>query len=499
MPTYNFTSSATNGSSYFHSQLFDHDIVNVDNGAVLTTMFGTVISGDGYYGGSLTLNVNNGSLVTEVDTAVVRSYDEAFTLTVAAGSSIRNTSYMQGGNAIAVYDTGGPYSLGHTTLTGTNAGLIEGSIGLLLTSLQSGWFRNTGTIQSNVAGADGNAVVIYATEAGVGAITFRNEGTLSGLVNYNGEVVAFRQFDYSIGPGPENILGQVVKLYNTGTVNGAVELGRGGDTVLNSGSITGWVSTGGDADVVGNSGSMGAVDLGDGDDKYFTRGSSYSAGTVSGGAGSDRLLGGLLADDLAGGADGDLVLGRDGNDTLNGDGGADTLRGGNGTDSMDGGTEDDLIYGDAGNDTMSGGAGNDLLNGGADNDSINGDAGADRIWGGTGDDTINGGAGADISYGGAGADTFVFTAASDSGAATADGDRLRDFEAGVDTIDLSAVYAGTLAWFGTGAFDGVNAGVRLAEINGTMTVVEVDVNGDGTRDMRIWVSDSGLAETDFVL
>ena len=63
-------------------------------------------------------------------------------------------------------------------------------------------------------------------------------------------------------------------------------------------------------------------------------------------------------------------------------------------------------------------------------DRLIGGAGNDTLEGGAGDDVIVGGAGADTLYGGAGADIFVF--ASGDGA-----DEIKDFEVGIDKIDLS--------------------------------------------------------------
>lgn len=74
-------------------------------------------------------------------------------------------------------------------------------------------------------------------------------------------------------------------------------------------------------------------------------------------------------------------------------------------------------------DTMDGGAGNDTLRGGLGDDTIDGGTGNDIISGGADDDTLTGGAGED---------TFVFGA--DSG-----NDRITDFEAGTDTLDITGL------------------------------------------------------------
>ena len=62
------------------------------------------------------------------------------------------------------------------------------------------------------------------------------------------------------------------------------------------------------------------------------------------------------------------------------------------------------------------------------------------IAGGGGNDTITGGGGRDVMSGGAGSDTFVFEALSDS-VMGGGRDLIKDFVAGIDTIDLTAIDA----------------------------------------------------------
>ncbi len=67
---------------------------------------------------------------------------------------------------------------------------------------------------------------------------------------------------------------------------------------------------------------------------------------------------------------------------------------------------------------------------------IRGGHGPDRIGGGPLDDTLSGGAGADILTGGGGSNRFVF------GGLDTGNDRITDFDAGRDVIDLSAMFWG---------------------------------------------------------
>lgn len=121
--------------------------------------------------------------------------------------------------------------------------------------------------------------------------------------------------------------------------------------------------------------------------------------------GNDTLLGGAGADNLYGGAGDDELDGGDGNDTLQGHEGNDTLLGGNG---------DDTLYGQEGNDTVDGGAGNDVLG-----------------WGGYGSDVLTGGSGSDRFFTGPWAwdDQQVGEVL------------IRDFESGVDKLDLTRLDA----------------------------------------------------------
>jgi Ca2+-binding RTX toxin-like protein len=94
---------------------------------------------------------------------------------------------------------------------------------------------------------------------------------------------------------------------------------------------------------------------------------------------------------LTGGAGTDFLLGQSGNDTLTAGAGDDFLSGGEGKDNLRGGNGNDLLLGGEGNDNLSGDAGDDILDGGAGNDNLNGNAGSDiyRFNRGWGQDTVS--------------------------------------------------------------------------------------------------------------
>jgi VCBS repeat-containing protein len=89
-------------------------------------------------------------------------------------------------------------------------------------------------------------------------------------------------------------------------------------------------------------------------------------------------------------ADGVSLSGGNGSDTLVGTGGEDRLDGGNGNDVLNGLGGHDLLLGGNGTDTLNGGSGNDVLAGGNGNDLLIGGSGADtfRFGRGGGSDTI---------------------------------------------------------------------------------------------------------------
>lgn len=89
----------------------------------------------------------------------------------------------------------------------------------------------------------------------------------------------------------------------------------------------------------------------------------------------------------------------------------------------------------------------DKLIGNSGADSIDGLEGDDTVEGGYGDDRLDGGSGSDELRGGGGADVFVFNAWEGGG-----GDRIDDFEVGVDRIEANTAY-GYQPW----AYEGADA------------------------------------------
>jgi Ca2+-binding RTX toxin-like protein len=170
--------------------------------------------------------------------------------------------------------------------------------------------------------------------------------------------------------------------------------------------------------------------------------------TISGTSGANTIVGGI------------------GRDTLSGLGGADILDGGAGRkdtadySSSTAGVTVDLKAGTASGgdadgdtlikienltgsdeaDTLLGNAIRNILVGNDGSDSLSGLGGNDVLRGGDGDDRLEGGNGNDNLTGGSGADTFVLAAPSNS--SDPSDDRIFDFVAGEDVIEIDAAAFG---------------------------------------------------------
>lgn len=153
---------------------------------------------------------------------------------------------------------------------------------------------------------------------------------------------------------------------------------------------------------------------------------------LEGGQGVDKLLGDDGEDVLYGGDGDDRVTGYGGNDIGYGDAGDDIVKGFDGDDTLYGGDGDDKLEGNKGDDSLYGDAGNDTLLGFNGSDTLIGGDGDDSLFGGNGMDVLNGGLGDDSLKGDVGGDTFVFEGQFGY-------DTVKDFEAGIDTLDVTAL------------------------------------------------------------
>jgi Ca2+-binding RTX toxin-like protein len=366
-----------------------------------------------------------------------------------------------------------------------NAGLISG-VGALLMNGDGYDLINSGTISGDVI-VTGNFAAVQSSSATDTQIS--NSGLIAGNLGIIARADVLIQNSGTIQGANEGILinagvtTDLAQIVNTGTIMGGVDPAIASTffavDITNLGNITGDIQLALRDDFIMNTGTIaGDVLFGGGADTFSNRGDGLVTGTIYGEEGNDTLHGGEADDVIDGGADNDIITGNSGEDTLIGDSGNDFIRGGADNDDVNGGTGDDTLRGDGGDDTINGG----------DND--------DKIFGGSGDDEIIGGAGKDVMRGNAGADTFVFLTEFDANTTTAI-DRIRDFEQGVDKIDISNI-AG-FEFIGDSSFSGTGSEVRY-QTTASGLRFEMDVDGDGTADMRINVNSlSDLLESDFIL
>lgn len=140
--------------------------------------------------------------------------------------------------------------------------------------------------------------------------------------------------------------------------------------------------------------------------------------------------------------------------------------------------------------------------GGTGNDNLIGGQNSDGLWGGAGDDTLEGGLSADFLEGDAGDDVFVYRQVLNS--TREHPDFLNGLDAG-DRIDLSRMDAdktqGGLQHFTlVEAFDGHAGQLTLIYRAGQHeTLLSGDVDGDGTADFRVAISDDHHDFTGLVL
>jgi VCBS repeat-containing protein len=155
-----------------------------------------------------------------------------------------------------------------------------------------------------------------------------------------------------------------------------------------------------------------------------------------------------------------------------------------GNDSVNGGNQNDALYGQAGDDTLNGSQDNDQLFGGSGADSLFGDGQADTLVGGFNADTLDGGGQADV---------FEYKDVRDTG------DRINNFQVGVDKIDLSDF--GLTNGYNASGGASFSAGLSVSSyISGTDRVVIVDTDND-TSDAELVIYLSGspaISSSDFI-
>jgi Ca2+-binding RTX toxin-like protein len=318
----------------------------------------------------------------------------------------------------------------------------------------------------------------------------------------------FEDFRILTGSGADTI--------TTGAGDDTIKTGNGASTVT-AGQGANFIRGGSDADTITALDGGNLVKAGNG------------TNTVTTGAGADTIFAGTGADTIVSGGGDDRISLFGGADTVDAGVGDDRLivdyaemttnvtggiTGGDGNSGYVGhladlagssidfeGIESFRITTGSGDDTLVTGKGDDMLRGGLGLDVFDGGGGDDQLFGGEGGDELRGGRGADVVTGGGGADAFVFATAKEADA-NSGRDLIRDFQTGVDRIDLSGIDA-DVNTPDDQAFDFVGSAKfssEAGELRYYKGVVSGDVDGDGRADFAIEIGNfADLRQGDFLL
>lgn len=321
------------------------------------------------------LNVAAGVTIESVDYDAVTTWSgqHIFTVsgTIIGYDEAINTIGCTDAQTVTIFATGALVSGGDGAIEDADGVILDGAWSVL---------KNYGSITSY-----GSCGSLFVRENATTTVT--NTGTMEGRV-----AGIWHKFG-----------GGTLEIINTGTIespNFAVLGGLGADRITNRGTM------------------IGDIELGEGNDQYDGRNGTVS-GTVTGGAGGDRMYAGTGIEDFDGGSGSDTLifwgagavnLALDGSITATGRAAGDTY------------ANFENIYGSGAGDHLVGDSGANQLSG---------YDGADLLAGGGGNDTLQGGLGIDTLTGGLGSDRFVFASLAELG------DAITDFgSGGTDSIRI---------------------------------------------------------------
>jgi len=363
----------------------------------------------------------------------------------------------------------------------------------------------------SVDGGLGNDLLVVDYRLATGAVTGDSTSNFT-EAGGGGRTVTitdgtFEDFRILTGSGADTI--------TTGAGDDTIKTGNGASTV-SAGQGANFIRGGSDADTITALDGGNLVKAGNG------------TNTVTTGGGADEVFAGTGADTIVTGQGDDRITLFGGADSVDASGGDDRLiidysamtsnvtggiTGGNDTGYVGlladllgssiefEGVESFRITTGSGDDTLITGKGDDMLRGNAGLDTLDGGGGDDQMFGGEGGDEIRGGRGADVVTGGGGSDVFQFATAKEADPDTGR-DLIRDFETGVDRIDLSDIDA-DVNLDGNQAFDFVGSAKfssAAGELRYYKGVVSGDVDGDGRADFAIEIAnDADLRQGDFQL
>ena len=327
--------------------------------------------------------------------------------------------------------------------------------------------NNGGLDGQNGSGNNGDAVQIlgnFGTSTNATTSLNFNTVTINGGANDKVDISGLTSDHRIVFNGATNLNQVIGDLRPQDVVNYEPSSNAGSGTSGSGGSSG---STGTDESGGGHSGTNDNVGFGEDDDN--SDGDNTGSGTGSGGG----TVVPPPSPALAAAADQTLI----GDDTAN------LLTGASGDDVAMGRGADDMISTDAGDDFVDAGAGADTVVAGAGDDTVYGQDGADSIFGGAGNDLIDAGNGDDNAFGGADNDTFVGKAN--------DGSDSYHGDAGVDTLDMSAVMANIEVNLGTG----LAGWAKVGAVSDQLYSIENIVTGSGddtiTTSAAVNVIDTG--------
>ena len=338
------------------SMTMDGDDNRINNsGTIVSSTDGVAMFGNRFYlqnSGTITGNtlpsdtftaaVRVNSIAGEVGWVVNDGLIRAFNTAIRGG--VGADYIVNNGRIEGAIDLGGGTVVERLINTGSVFGTIQGwssaggvlentgrIISTVTMSSNSDRVTNGGTIHTLTMGGGADVLInsgeITSAASGFGAFSVvRNSGDINALTMSTGNDTLINKgivgaVNMGTGTGADRAV-------NSGTIVSALTgFGTGAGVLNNSGSILGTATLGNGNDVVRNSGTLRDVVLGNGNDTYLTLGAGHAEGSIDGGVGNDRLIGGDEAD---------LLLGGGGNDTLRGGGDADVIQGGAGADTVRG-------------------------------------------------------------------------------------------------------------------------------------------------------------------
>jgi Ca2+-binding RTX toxin-like protein len=347
------------------------------------------------------------------------------------------------------------------------------------------------------AAGGSDTLILDLTAYGSISFVVAADGTLT--TNVPATFLNFENYQISATGNADNIV--------TGSGNDII-YGRGGNDVISTGggndlleggagadSMTG--GAGNDIYIVAEAEDVIVENAGEGRDEIRTGLASYSlaalnaiedlTGTSNSG---QTLTGNALANTIIGGGGNDLIIGNGGDDILQGKAGNDTyiVAGGMAAVLETDGGGIDIVYATASFGLLVGAYSEIETLAVYDETSTNavdltGNTFGQLILGNAGANVLTGGGGADILFGKGGADTFRYVSILDSTSTALD--RIRDFQSGVDKIDLTALPANGVAWSQhVDAFD-----------NSIFQLVRVDFGFGSFMPIRV---DGAIAMSDFI-